>query len=70
MQFEFWMKEITGTTLISTSTLQTLISPCHKYWMHDLEKTRNINIPTKILLHRPQNLQNLSISSKHQTWQK
>ena len=25
-----------GTTLISTSTLQILISPCHKYWLRDL----------------------------------
>ena len=33
-------------SLIGTSTLELLISPCHKYWMSDLEKTRNINIPT------------------------
>ena len=41
MQFELLIKEIvifSGTTLIGTSTLQTLISPCHRYWMPDLEK--------------------------------
>ena len=35
-----------GTTLIGTSTLELLISPCHKYRMSDIEKTGNINIPT------------------------
>ena len=38
----------TGTTLIGTSTSRTLISPCERYWMPDLEKTGNVNIPTKI----------------------
>ena len=36
----------TGSTLIGTSTLQTLIFPYHKYWMSDLEKTRK-----EILIH-------------------
>ena len=30
----------TGTTLIGISTLQTLISPYHKYWMPDLQKKK------------------------------
>ena len=38
----------TGTTLIGTSMLQTLISPCHKYWMPDLEKFRKIINPQKL----------------------
>ena len=51
MQFEFLMKEIvilSGTTLTCTSTLETLVSPWHRYWMPDLEKTGNINITTKV----------------------
>ena len=42
--------------LTSVSTMQALISPCHKYFMPDLEKARNINIPAKILLHWLQNV--------------
>ena len=33
-------------------TLQALITPCHKYWMPNLEKTTKISIPAKILLRR------------------
>ena len=40
--------------LITIST-STLISPCHKYWISDLEKTRNINVPTEISLHQLRN---------------
>ena len=42
----------TSTTLIGTSTLKILNYNCHKYWMPDLEKNRNINIATKILLRK------------------
>ena len=55
MQIEFLMKKksfFTGITLIGTSILQTLIFPCRKFRMPDLEKTGNINMPTNILLRK------------------
>ena len=53
----------------SCSTLQTPVSPCHKYWMLGLEKKNgSMNIPTKTLLRRPQNLCKLTSFSQHQIW--